>query len=254
MSIETRQKLLLLIALVAIGATPFAPPIPQDPTYHDFADLHALFGIPNGLNILSNLLFLWVGIEGLLRLRGPDPLRTLPDFGPAYFMFFLALILIALGSSWYHLEPTNASLAWDRGAMTLAFMSFATIMLAERVSTRAARLLFPLLMIAGPASIVYWHFSELAGRGDLRAYALVQFLPLALAPLVLLLFPSRYSRSADLWWMLAGYLAAKLLEVFDHEVYTFSGWIGGHAMKHLAAGLACLVFLRHLRLRREVES
>ena len=52
--------------------------------------------------------------------------------------------------------------------------------------------------------------------------------------------------------MLGGYLLAKLLEVFDHEIYAQSGWIGGHSLKHLAAGLACLVFLRHLRLRREL--
>ncbi len=254
MSIETRQRLLLLIALIAIGATPFAPPIPQDPVYHEFADVHAFLGIPNALNILSNLVLLWVGIEGLLRLRRRENLCTLPDLTTAYAAFFAALILIAAGSGWYHLEPDNASLAWDRGAMTLAFMSLATILLAERVSLRAARLLFPVLMIAGPASIVYWYMSELAGQGDLRAYALVQFLPLALAPLVLLLFPSRYTRSADLWWMFAGYLLAKLLEIMDHEIYAVTGWIGGHSLKHLAAGLACLIFLRHLRLRRELES
>ena len=54
--------------------------------------------------------------------------------------------------------------------------------------------------------------------------------------------------------MFAGYLLAKLLEIMDHEIYAVTGWIGGHSLKHLAAGLACLIFLRHLRLRRELES
>ncbi len=253
MSTEARQRLLLLIAAIAIVATLFAPPIPQDPAYHDFADVQSLLGVPNAFNILSNVLILGVGIAGLLQLSRRRPLHTLPEMMPAYLAFFAALVLTAVGSSWYHLAPDNPSLAWDRGAMTLGFMSFFSILLAERVSLRAARLLFPLLMIAGPASIGYWHASELRGHGDLRAYALVQFLPILLAPLILLLFKSRYTRGNDLWWMLAAYLLAKLLEILDHEVYAFTAWIGGHSLKHLAAGLACLVFLRHLQLRREID-
>ncbi|MBX2881411.1 MAG: alkaline phytoceramidase [Granulosicoccus sp.] len=253
MSIQSKQSLLLIVAVIAIFATPFAPPIPQDPAYHEFADIHGFLGVPNALNVVSNGLFLWVGIAGLLRLSRRNELRTLPDLYTAYFTFFSSLVLIAAGSSWYHLNPDNASLAWDRGAMTLAFMSLATIFLAERVSLRVGRLLFPVLMIAGPASIIYWYLTELSGQGDLRAYALVQFLPLLIAPLILLLFPSRYTRSNDLWWMLICYALAKLLEILDHDIYAFTGWIGGHSLKHLAAGLACLVFLHHLQRRRDVE-
>ncbi|MDJ0778095.1 MAG: alkaline phytoceramidase [Gammaproteobacteria bacterium] len=243
-----------MLAAIALVAMLFVPPIPQDPAYHAFADVHTMLGIPNALNILSNLLLLWVGVEGLLRLARNGSLCTLPAMTAAYGSFFAALILTAAGSSWYHLAPDNASLAWDRGAMTLGFMSFFCILLAERVSVRVATRLFPLLMIIGPATIVYWHYSELAGRGDLRAYALVQFLPLALAPLILLLFPSRYTRNRDLWMMLAFYLLAKLLEILDHETFALTGWIGGHALKHLVAGLACYAFLRHLRLRRALEA
>lgn len=254
MSIQFKQRLLLFVALVAIIATPFVPPIPQNPAYHDFADVHAFLGVPNALNIVSNGLFLWVGIVGLVRLRRYDELRTLPNLSMAYFSFFISLVLIAAGSSWYHLNPNNTSLALDRGAMTFAFMSLVTILLAERVSLRVGRWLFPVLMIAGPTSIVYWYFTELSAQGDLRAYALVQFLPLLLAPLILFLFPSRYTRSSDLWWMLICYALAKLLEMLDHDIYAFTGWIGGHSLKHLAAGLACLAFLCHLRRRRDIQS
>jgi hypothetical protein len=40
------------------------PPIPQDPAYHRFADGRRFLGIANGLNVLSNISFLLVGIAG----------------------------------------------------------------------------------------------------------------------------------------------------------------------------------------------
>ena len=39
------------------------------------------------------------------------------------------------------------------------------------------RLLGPLLL-AGLGSVVYWHWTELRGVGDLRPYAAVQFFPI----------------------------------------------------------------------------
>ena len=102
--------------------------------------------------------------------------------------------------------------------------------------------------------MAYWYYSELAGAGDLRAYALVQLLPVALTPLLLTLYDSRYSRGGDLWWVFVFYLLAKLCEVLDHEIYALTGWIGGHPFKHIAAGVASLVFLRHLLRRREIEG
>ena len=66
----------------------------------------------------------------------------------------------------------------------------------------------------GVLSVVYWHFSELRGHGDLRPYGLVQFLPLALVLLITLLFPSAFSKAYYIWGMLAAYATAKVLEVF----------------------------------------
>ena len=64
------------------------------------------------------------------------------------------------------------------------------------------------------------------------------------------LFPPRYDRGSDIGWMLAWYLAAKLCEFLDHEMLEWTGWLSGHAAKHLLAGVSGLVFLRHLRLRK----
>ncbi len=252
MSTLFKQRLLIAISLLAIVGVMLAPPIPQDPEYHHFADQAGFLFMPNALNILSNLLFLWFGCVGLFRVLQRKSLQLLDGIYPAYATFFAALILIALGSGYYHWTPNSQTLAWDRAAMTLAFASFFSIQLAERVSLPTAQRLFPLLLIVGIVSIVYWQYGETTGHGDLRLYALVQFLPLFLIPLILLMFEPRFSRGADVWWMLGCYVAAKIVELLDHEVYAALGVISGHSLKHLFAGIGCLVFLRHLRLREPV--
>jgi hypothetical protein len=231
----------------------FAPRIPQDPLYHEFADQRAWLGIPNTLNVLSSLIFAWVGIEGLYRLV-KNSLRLEIGIYPAYPVFFAALLMIAPGSTYYHWSPDNTSLALDRLPMAIAFMSFTAILLAERVSLRFASRAFPLLILAAIAGVGYWYYSELAGRGDLRAYALLQTLPMILLPVTLSVFESRYTRNADLWWLLAWYLAAKGCEQFDQAIYDALGVISGHSLKHIAAGIGSLVFLRHLRLRQSVTQ
>ena len=75
-------------------------------------------------------------------------------------------------------------------AITVTFMSFFVLIFGESISTRiASRLLVPLLFL-GLASVVYWNITENLGTGDLRFYALVQFLPMLLIPLMLLFYGS----------------------------------------------------------------
>jgi len=64
----TRITVLLGVAVAAVAATGFLPPIPQDPAYHRFADARPLWGVANGWNVLSNLAFLVVGLYGLPRV------------------------------------------------------------------------------------------------------------------------------------------------------------------------------------------
>ena len=252
MTNSAKYRILIIICVAATVAALLAPRIAQDPLYHRFADQASLLSIPNALNVLTNLFFAWVGIDGL-RLMRQNSLRIVDQVYPAYLCFFIALILVAVGSGYYHWSPDNQTLIWDRLPMTIAFMSFFTILLAERISISLARILFPPLVIAGIASIVYWYLSEQAGQGDLRPYALIQFLPILLTPLILLMLKSRYTRSSDIWWFLAWYLIAKVFEVLDAEILNWLNVISGHSLKHIAASIGCLVFLRHLRFRREAE-
>jgi hypothetical protein len=241
-----------LIGVILIVFTGFVDPIPQDQQYHQFADQRSYPSVPNTLNVFSNLLFTVAGIAGLYLLCVPRSLVIVDSIFPAYFTFFAALIAIAPGSAYYHWMPDNQSLVWDRLPMTLAFMSFFTIILGERLSSRFAKLLFLPLLITGLLLILYWSFSELSGSGDLRSYALVQFLPMLIIPLILLMFSSRFTRDRDIWIFLACYLAAKILEVFDDQIFQSLGFISGHSLKHIAASVGCLVYLRYLHSRTNI--
>src|SRR5262249_22606689 len=83
-------------------------------------------------------------------------------------------------------------------------------------------------------------------------YALVQFVPLLIIPILLLCFPARYYRTADLFAILGWYALAKALELADGVIYAANGIVSGHTLKHLVASLGALWIV--LMLRRQCNG
>jgi hypothetical protein len=249
----TRYWILMGICGVVTIAIFLLPRFGQDPLYHQFADQRNLLSIPNAFDVLTNLLFAWAGIAGLYRLTREKSLHIESEIYPAYFCFFLALLLVAIGSAWYHWSPYNETLVWDRLPITIATMSFLTILIGERLSISLAKKLFPVLLVGGIASIAYWYISEQAGTGDLRPYALTQILPILLVPVFLLMFDAPYHGNAYLWCFLVCFLVARICEILDAEIYNWLIIVSGHSLKHIVAGIGCLVFLRYLHVRTRVD-
>ena len=236
-------------ALCALGLA-MARPIPQPLAYHHFADQRQLWGIPNFADTASNLPFLFVGVWGIVvilrgRVRFIDRRERWP-----YLIFFVGVALTCIGSSYYHLAPDNDRLVWDRLPMTIGFMSLLAAIIAERIDLKAGVTLLVPLLLLGVASVWYWHLSEQWGRGDLRVYAFVQFFPALGIPLMMWLFPPRYTRSLDLLPAVGFYVLAKVLEAADKRIYALGEIVSGHTLKHLAAVAAAWWILRML-LRRE---
>ena len=266
----------LVLAGLAVGAAVALlslPPLPQNPAYHHFADQRTLLGVPHCLNVISNIPFLAVGVLGLSFVLGAWPptflsagtgkLESLPPRpgGPfltaaerwPYALFFLGVGLTAFGSAYYHLDPDNDRLLWDRLPMAVAFMGLFAAVLAERAGLRLGLGLLGPLVAAGLASVLYWHWTEGQGRGDLRFYYLVQFYPMLALPLLLALFPPRYTGTAGLVAALGWYVLAKLCEhPLDGPIYALGHVVSGHTLKHLAAAVAAYQVLRMLRRRRPV--
>jgi hypothetical protein len=243
MTYKTRVWIVIAIALAGGVSTLFLNPIPQDPAYHLFADARGWLGIPNVANVVSNAAFVVVGIVGLFVLygkgidRGSDVLaNSLP-----YAVFFVAVVLVGAGSAYYHWRPDNRTLFWDRLPMTIGFMALTAAVIADRIHRAAGlRIFLPVLLALGIASLIYWSETEAAGRGDLRPYGLVQFLPILLIPVICWLFPrGRYTRGRYIAGMILCYGLAKLFELYDVAIYDLlGGWLSGHTLKHLAAAAA----------------
>ena len=234
---EWRLWIILTVAVMgAIGAL-FVPRIPQDLTYHQFADNRTVLGIPNFWNVVTNIPFVLVGLFGLARLSRVIALRS------EYLIVCTGIILVAVGSSYYHYAPSTTSLVWDRLPMTIVFMALFSAIIEDRLSGRAGKILLWPLIVVGAASVGYWYLSELQGNGDLRPYGLVQFLPLVLIPLILSLYRSGGLCAVFLCWTLITYALAKIAEHYDQSIFEIPGTLSGHSIKHLLASLAILFFV-----------
>jgi hypothetical protein len=225
------------------------PAIPQDPSYHLFADQRRWLGIPHAMDVLSNAAFVLVGLYGIARLAHRDRARfsTATEAGLGWLA--LGLVCTGVGSAWYHLDPDDATLAWDRVSMTLVFTGVLGIAVAQRIGENLARVALAVLFELGVASVVYWRMS-----GDLSLYVTLQFGGVA-ALLLLLLLTRRGDDPFPWWWVVAWYGLAKLAEAADHVIWQVTdGFLAGHMLKHLAAAVAGAVALSPLRARARGPS
>ena len=215
------------------------PPIPQDQTYHQFADQRTLLGTPNFWNVVSNFPFIVVGAVGLWQFHRASATAAL----------FLGILLTGFGSSYYHLDPNDRTLFWDRLPMAISFMAILAITIEERVDAKTgAVLLWPLIAI-GVFSLLLWR-----STGDLRLYVWVQFFPCLALPLIFLLLPPKYS--GTFYWIVAAalYAFAKILEFYDGAIYSAGAIVSGHTLKHLAAAAACVAILRYFQKRQPITA
>ncbi len=247
MNVAQKQNILWAIIVVSLVAVGFVPPIPQDLEYHNFADQSVYFGIPNTWDVLSNVPFVLIGLYGLFATR-----KTAIDgiYRTTAIIFFIGMVLTGFGSGYYHLSPSNETLVWDRLPMTIAFMAFFSFILSVHINERVGRVVLVPLLVLGISSVFYWDYTESIDAGDLRFYAVIQFLPILLIPTIILMFPSPRYLIKYIWWIITAYVAAKLLEHFDAQVLSMLGVVSGHSLKHVAASLSGIAFLYALASMR----
>lgn len=255
---RVRVALLVLVPTVLASICIFLPRIPQPQAYHSFADQRSFAGIPNFGPVVSNSPFAVVGIWGVIfLLRSSSTSASQPFIDSRerwpYLVAFAGILLTAFGSSYYHLDPNNARLVWDRLPIMIALTATAAAVIAERVQLRAGLLLLPVFLFVGIASVLQWYASELNGRGDLRFYGAVQVCS-TLVLLIVLIFPARYTRRWDLAIVVGLYALAKILEQLDKPIFRLERVVSGHTLKHLVAAAAGYWLLRMLQKRRPREQ
>ena len=246
--------LVMLITLGAVAALLNHGPIPQPLSYHGFADKRAIWGIPNFFDVLSNIPFVLVGLLGLYKTSGNDRIHIVAENRWSYQVFFVGVALVGVGSAYYHLSPGNATLVWDRLPMTIAFMALCSMIIGEFTSVRLGAILLIPLVLFGVLSVLYWHWTEAAGQGDLRPYIIVQFLPMLIIPVILVCFSPSFTRVSGYWLLLSAYVIAKIFEHFDAETQGITSWVSGHSLKHVVAAIGIYILLVSFGRRRSSEK
>jgi len=232
---KDQYKLILLFAIAIIGIIIVfsMQPIAQDIKYHNFTDSYSLFSIPNFYNVISNIGFITLGLYGFLKVLSTNNKNCL-----IYFLT-IGIILTGLGSGYYHWNPNNITLIFDRLPMVIVFMTFFTFIISNYITSKNYKTYFSLFLSTGIISILYWSYTESIDTGDLRLYALVQFLPMLLIPVIILLYKNKNNNSYYIFPVLGLYILAKLCEHFDEFIYYFlKESISGHSIKHLFAAVA----------------
>jgi hypothetical protein len=209
------------------------PPIVRTSTFHRYADVRGLWGLPNAGDVLSNLPLMIVGVLGLLAVRR---VAGLPRGLVA--LAFAGVLGIGVGSAVYHAHPVDTTLAFDWGPIVVAMSWMISLIVADRISVRAGWACAVILPILSVASVAWWYAGGgFAGGGDLRFYVGMQLALVAAVPLIVFLYPRG---RIDRWWLLAAvgtFLVARVIARNDVSLLDTIG-VSGHSLKHVLVGLA----------------
>ena len=241
----TRSQTGLVVALIlAIALACLGPAVAQYADYHAFADQRTLWGLPFAMDVLSNAPFALLGVWGLQRLRSihtPRARRTgfvalVPCDAqrPLAQLFFGGLVLTALCSSYYHLQPDDLGLAIDRMGMLAAFAGLMGLAAADRISARAGQWTAAAVLALGPVAVGVWALTD-----NLLPWSVLQGGGMLLIVCLALRKPLIGAWDVPLLAVIAWYVLAKLLELGDHHILALTdGLVSGHTLKHLAAAFA----------------
>ena len=230
---------LLLLVLLACGL----PTVGLPHGYHAFADQRAWLGVPQAMDVLSNLPFALMGAWGGLQLGrvGRNRLGAVQRILAG--LFFAGLILTAACSSAYHWAPHDAGLCVDRLGMSLAFAGLLGLAVADRISDRAGVATAAFVALAAPATALW----ALWGA-NMAPWAVLQGGGLLLLAAVATRAPGRDALGFSILAVIAWYALAKRLELADHRVFDLTqGWLSGHSAKHVVAALAAWPVVRALQ-------
>ena len=175
-------RIIAVLGIVMLIGVIILSPIKQDREYHNFSDGNILLKINNFWNVVSNLPFLIVGFLGIYKIK------LIAERKLQYLVFFSGIILVALGSGYYHLYPNSYTLIFDRLPMTVVFMTLTSIIVSEFINRAIGEKTLLPMLLSGLLSVLYWILFK-----DLALYVFVQFYPMLIIPIVLVFFKSSYT-------------------------------------------------------------
>ncbi len=232
------RLILVTLSVIAGAAAALWSQLPkQDPaSYFNFANQEMYLGIPNFSDVVSNLLFIYVGLWGMLHVFSSLWIRRPKGIMVTLFFVNLGLFLVGWGSSYFHMMPNATSLFWDRAPMAAMFMAVVFLILSDRAPSPW----WQVLLLPAMALGVWTAWQGSFGMMDIRYYIVLQFGGLLFIAVLMLMRKALYLNNRLMIAALVFYILAKLFEVGDH--YILEQWgISGHTLKHMVAALAALL-------------
>jgi len=236
-----RESILILVIIASFGILMSFDAISQPLSYHEFADKRVIFNIPNFFDVTTNITFALFGIIGFIFC-----LKNRQKEAPwSWVTLFFGVTIVCLGSGYYHWNPNNDTLVWDRLPMTIGFMGLFIAILSEYVNPNIERFTLIPAILLGLSSVIYWHFVD-----DLRFYFWIQLIPLLTIPVAMIVFKGKYTHQKYLIFALIFYLLANRAETYDKEIFSFNfEQLSGHSLKHILASFGPLYIYLMLKKR-----
>jgi len=205
-------------------------PVTRGPAFHHYADTRSWLGIPNTLDVLSNVAFIVVALW-MWRRAPQRGLARLACAGTA---------AIGIGSAIYHASPSDTTLALDWAPIATTLMWVLATVIEDRGGPGRAFAIGG--AIAAVGSVAWWLATGGTHGGDMTAYVVVQGAGVALPLLVALVRPGRIPvLQLALAFGLFG--VARACSAYDAQLLDVIG-VSGHTLKHVVAALAAGVALR----------
>jgi hypothetical protein len=243
------KRLYLAALFVFIIMALFYGPISQPQEYHDFADDREILGVPNALDVMSNLAIIYPGVVGLAFIHeSRNRTQVSEDEISIQITLFSGMILTFAGSVWFHLDPTDSTMLWDRLGMSVVIGSCISLLIHDMWDRNLAAKIHLPIIIASIVSVLWWPVFD-----DLRVYFIVKHHPFILFPIFLLCGRRIYDKVSGYYWGLSMFLLATIFEFADQQIFEITGIISGHTLKHIAAGIG-LWFLMVMIRDRELIS
>ena len=240
--LDEKKKLIILLSLFAVSliAVMLIGKIEQPQSYHNFADNRTFFGIPNCFDTVSNLLFFFVGMTGLWFVYK----NVRREARYSWLTLFTGVTLVSFGSGYYHLNPNDSTLVWDRLPLNIGFMGLFSAVMTEFINPKLEKYLLVPAVILGALSVIYWQYTD-----DLRFYFYLQAVTLLTITAVLFMYEGRFTLRRYLLYTFGLYILSKFVEFSDRTIYSVTNnLLSGHTLKHILAALA--VFSVYLMLKR----